>query len=259
MHTKMKILLTNDDGINSDGLYVLACAIKEIADVVVVAPDTEQSAVGHAITVSYPLRVKEFYKKGEFFGYAVKGTPADCVKLAARVIFDANAKPDLVISGINLGPNTGTHIIYSGTVSAATEATILGIQSFAVSLGTFINPDYSFAAKFSKKMALLIKKNGLPKGVMLNINIPPVSEKEIKGVRLTVQGETKFIGAIDKRIDPRGRTYYWLSPEIIETVGGKELDTISIRNNEVSITPLHYDMTSHKSLKELARWEIFDT
>lgn len=253
----VKILLTNDDGINSKGLAVLADAIKEIAEVVIVAPDTEQSAIGHAITVSFPLRVKKFYKDGIFFGYAVRGTPADCVKLAVKVILDANAKPDLVISGINLGPNTGTHIIYSGTVSAATEATILGVPSFAVSLATFINPDFGFAAEFAKKMALLVKEKGLPKGVLLNVNVPASPKEQIKGVCLTVQGETKFVGSIEKRTDPRGQTYYWLSPEVVEVSGGQEQDTIAIQNNNISITPLHYDMTSRDSLNEIGKWEIF--
>ena len=251
----MRILLTNDDGINSAGLAALSSSIKEIAEVVIVAPDTEQSAVGHAITVSFPLRVKEFYKDDTFFGYAVKGTPADCVKLAIKVIMDK--KPDMVISGINLGPNTGTHIIYSGTVSAATEAAILGVPSFAISLATFIKPDYNLASGFAKKLTLLISKNGLPKGVLLNVNIPAVPDKEVKGIRLTVQGETKFVGSIEKRIDPRGQTYYWLSPEIVEVSGTPELDTIAIRNNEISITPLHFDMTSRDNLEELRRWEIF--
>lgn len=254
----VKILLTNDDGISSAGLAALASAIKEIAEVVVVAPDTEQSAVGHAVTVSFPLRVKEFYKDGAFFGYAVGGTPADCVKLAIKVIMDANAKPDIVISGINLGQNTGTHIIYSGTVSAATEATILGVPSFAISLATYLNPDFSYAAKFAKKLCPLIKENGLPKGVLLNVNVPAVSFREIRGVRLTIQGETKFVGAIEKRVDPRGQTYYWLSPEIVETSGGPEIDAIAVKNNEISITPLHYDMTSRDSLDELGKWKIFE-
>lgn len=246
----MKILITNDDGITSAGIGVLANAIREIAEISVVAPDTEQSAVGHAITVSYPLRVTEISENV----YAVNGTPADCIKIAIKELL--KEPPDMVISGINLGPNTGTHIIYSGTVSAATEAAILGIPSFAVSLGTYMNPDFSYAAEFSKRLALLIQKNGLPKGVLLNVNIPAISKDKIKGVRWTTQGETKFIGALEKRIDPRGRTYYWLTPEIIEVSGGPELDTISLRNNEVSITPLHYDMTARDTFPIFNQWEI---
>lgn len=251
----MKILLTNDDGIGSEGLAALAAAIKQIAEISIVAPDTEQSAVGHAITVAYPLRVEEFFKNGDFFGYAVKGTPADCVKLAIKEILPV--RPDLVISGINLGPNTGTHIIYSGTVSAATEATVLGIPAFAVSLGTFRNPDYTVAAAFARKLSLLIKEKGLPQDVLLNVNVPAVPEAEIAGVQLTVQGKTKFIGAIDKRNDPRGCSYYWLTPEVEEITGDPRLDTVAIRNKNISITPLHYDMTARGFLPELNKWPIF--
>lgn len=246
----MKILITNDDGVGSQGIAALAAAIKEIADIVVVAPETEQSAVGHAITVSYPIRVAELSRDW----YAVRGTPADCVKVAVKELLQDT--PDMVISGINLGPNTGTHIIYSGTVSAATEGTILGIPSFAVSLGTYINPDFSFAAGFAKSLALMIRENGLPKGVLLNVNIPAVHKEKIVGVRITMQGETKFIGALEKRIDPRGKTYYWLTPEIVEVQGGPELDTIALRNNEISITPLHYDMTSKESFSIFNRWRF---
>lgn len=246
----MKILITNDDGIASAGIAALVSAIREIADVTVVAPDTEQSAVGHAITVSFPLRVTEIKKDW----YAISGTPGDCVKLAVKEIL--KDMPSMVISGINLGPNTGTHIIYSGTVSAATEGTILGIPSFAISLGTYINPDFGYAAEFAKNLALLIKEKGLPKGVLLNVNIPAVPKKEIKGVRLTIQGETKFVGALEKRMDPRGKIYYWLAPEIVEVTGGPELDTIALRNNEVSITPLHYDMTAKESLPFFGKWDF---
>jgi len=250
----VKILITNDDGIGSPGIASLVSSIKDIADVTVVAPDTEQSAVGHAVTISFPLRVEKFNKNGEFFGYAVSGTPADCVKIAVKEIFQN--KPDMVISGINQGPNTGTHIIYSGTVSAATEGTILGIPSFAISLATYINPDFSFAAEFAKKIALMIKKNSLPKGVLLNVNIPAVPRDQIKGAKLTVQGETKFVGALEKRIDPRGKTYYWLTPEITEISGPAEFDTIAIQNNEVSITPLHYDMTAKEKMDIFKKWQL---
>lgn len=246
----MKVVITNDDGITSPGLSSLVSAITQIADVIVVAPDSEQSAVGHAITVSYPLRVTEIKKDW----YSVSGTPADCIKLAVKEI--CKDLPDMVISGINLGPNTGTHIIYSGTVSAATEATILGLPAFAVSLGTYVNPDFSYAAEFSKRLALLVKENGLPKGILLNVNIPAVPRERIKGVRITVQGETKFIGALEKRIDPRGKVYYWLTPEIVEVSGGPELDTIALRNNEISITPLHYDMTARDSLGVFKKWDF---
>jgi 5'-nucleotidase len=250
----MKILITNDDGITSAGIAALVSSLRETGDVTVVAPDTEQSAVGHAVTISFPLRVSKFYKDGVFFGYAVSGTPADCIKIAIKEILPD--LPDIIISGINQGPNTGTHIIYSGTVSAATEGTILGVPSFAISLATYVNPDFSFSAEFAKKIALSIKEKGLPKGVLLNINVPAVPKNEIKGVRLTVQGETKFVGALEKRIDPRGKTYYWLTPEIVEIKGPPEFDTIAIQNNEVSVTPLHYDMTAKDKLDVFKKWKF---
>ncbi len=169
----MKILLTNDDGINAKGLTTLRESIKEIADVIVVAPETEQSAVGHAITLSDPLRVREVDRNGEFIGYAVNGTPADCVKIAVRAIL--KDPPDMIVSGINLGANIATNVIYSGTVSAATEGTILGIPSIAISLATFVNPDFSFAANFAKRLALATHENGLPDGTLLNVNVPNVA------------------------------------------------------------------------------------
>ena len=184
----MHILVSNDDGINSEGIYLRVKELKKIADVTVVAPEKQMSAVGHAITVQYPLRVNPFYKNGEFFGYAVDGTPADAVKLAVKALLK-DKKIDLLISGINHGTNTSINIIYSGTVSAATEGTILGIPSIAISLATYApNPDFTFAAKFAVKLAEFVFKNALPKGTLLNVNIPPVPENEIKGVLVTHQG-----------------------------------------------------------------------
>jgi len=251
----MKILITNDDGIDSLGIKALVGEIKGIADVIVVAPDREKSASGHSITISSPLRINKFYRNNLFFGYAVNGTPVDCVKLAVKVI--SKEKPDMLISGINLGPNTGTHIIYSGTVAAAVEAAVLGIPSFAVSLAIFNNPDYRFSSLFAKRLALSIKKSGLPDGISLNVNIPAVREDEIKGVRLTVQGKTKFVGSVKKRVDTRGLPYYWLSPDIVEDRGNSDLDTTAIQNKEVSITPLGFDMSDRKSLDKLKGWDIF--
>ena len=159
---KLDILICNDDGIDAPGLYALVQEIRKIGNVTVAAPDKQQSAVGHAITMNYPLRVKEFKKNGKFFGYAVQGTPADCVKLAIRAIL--KREPDLVISGINHGSNTAISIIYSGTVSAATEGTVLGVPSMAVSLTTYGPPDFQYAAQIARKLAQLVMKRGLPPG-----------------------------------------------------------------------------------------------
>ena len=164
MKKKWTILVSNDDGIDAPGIFALVGELKKIGNVIVVAPDEQRSAVGHAITMNYPLRVKKFYKNGKFFGYAVEGTPADSVKIGVRTVLGKN--PDLLVSGINHGSNTAINIIYSGTVSAATEGRILGIPSLAVSLTTYAEPDFRFAAKFSRLLALEIFKNGLPEDTL---------------------------------------------------------------------------------------------
>ncbi len=250
----MDILLTNDDGIYSEGILVLYDALKKVGRVTVVAPDTEQSAVGHAITMSDPIRVKDAYRRMKYFGRAVSGTPADCVKIAVRSLL--KKKPDLVISGINLGPNTGFSVLYSGTVSGATEGAILGIPAIAVSLGTFEKPDFSVAASFAAKMAKLVRKNGLPKGTSLNVNVPAVKSSAIKGVKITKQGKTPIIEKFDKRIDPRRRTYYWLTGEVMNIKGGKDTDITALKKGYITITPLHCDMTNHDFIETLANWEI---
>jgi len=248
------ILLTNDDGIFAPGLYELYLQIKRIGRVSVVAPDSERSAVGHAITISDPLRVMPFEKMGELFGYAVNGTPADCVKIAYFALLDE--KPDLVISGINYGSNSGINIIYSGTVSAATEGTILGIPSFAISLTTFKDADFSYAAKFAARLAPLVLQRGLPKGTFLNVNVPNVPEKDIRGVAITRMGNAQYEDKYDRRIDPRNRVYYWLTGSRIEQQTGIDVDDGATGNNLVSITPVHYDMTNYKCLEEIAGWGI---
>lgn len=248
------ILLTNDDGIFAPGLYALYLAIREIADVAVVAPVSEKSAVGHAITISDPLRVFDFEKNGHIFGHAVNGTPADCVKIAYFALLER--KPDLVISGINYGSNTGINVIYSGTVSAATEGTILGIPSFAMSLTTFKDAKFDYAAKFAAGMVAKIFAHGLPKGVFLNINVPNVSEAEIKGVAITRMSAEMYDDRYDKRIDPRNHVYYWLTGTKVEIDQGLETDDGAIRHNYVSVTPIHYDLTRHDFMQALQQWDL---
>jgi len=184
------ILVTNDDGIDAPGILALARALNPLGDVTVVAPSVERSAVGHAITLSDPLRVTPIQFDNAYDGYAVSGTPADCVKIACWALL--NGKPDLVASGINLGINTGINTIYSGTVSAATEGAILGIPSFAISLTTYQDPDFSFAATFASRLAPMLLEKGLPPGVCLNVNVPAVPESEIMGVSVTRQGRALF-------------------------------------------------------------------
>jgi len=251
----MNILLTNDDGIFSEGIRALYESLSKIGKVTIVAPDTERSAVGHAITLSDPLRVKKIIRGGKFFGYATTGTPADCVKLAIRAIL--KKRPDMVVSGINLGQNVGYSVLYSGTVSGATEGAILGIPSFAISLGTFTNPDYSFAAEFAKKFAKqILKHKNLPKGTLLNVNIPAVEKKRIKGVRIVKQSERAIEERFDKREDPRKRIYYWLTGEIIKSDAKEDADIETIRKNYISITPIHCDMTDYGFIEKLKLWKL---
>jgi 5'-nucleotidase len=251
----MNILLTNDDGIFAEGIRALYESLSKIGKVTIVAPDSERSAVGHAITLSDPLRVKKINRGGKFFGYATTGTPADCVKLAIRALM--KKKPDLVVSGINLGPNVGYSVLYSGTVSGATEGAILGIPSFAISLATFTNPDYTFAAEFAGKLAkLIVRQKGLPKGTLLNVNIPAVEKRRIKGVRIVKQSGRAIEERFDKREDPRKRIYYWLTGEIIKSDAKEDADIETIRKNYISINPIHCDMTDFDFMGKLKEWKF---
>jgi 5'-nucleotidase len=251
---KIKILLTNDDGIDAHGLHALFLALKGFGEITVVAPSIERSAVGHAITLSDPLRVDYHEKDGSFFGYAVNGTPADCVKIACGAIL--SSMPDMVISGINLGPNTGINTIYSGTVSAATEGSILGIPSFAVSLGTFQNPDFRYAAKFGRKLAEKLVGKTLPRGVSLNVNVPACRENEIQGVQITRMSLALYEENFDKRVDPRGRIYYWLTGQRNHFETDLSVDVAALHANKISITPIHYDLTRYDFLKTLDQWQL---
>ncbi len=254
MDKKLNILVSNDDGIDAPGIFALVRELKKIATVTVVAPDEQRSAVGHAITMNYPLRVRKFFKNRRFFGYAVEGTPADSVKIGVRTIM--GKKPDLLISGINHGSNTAINIIYSGTVSAATEGTILGIPSFAVSLTTYDKPDFRFAAKFSRQLALFVAKKGMPKDTLLNVNIPPLPEKEIRGVRITRQGKSRWDDTFDVRRDPNNKEYYWLTGKLEVLDTAEDTDLISIFEKYVSVTPIKFDLTDYKSISLLRDWKI---
>jgi len=250
------ILLVNDDGIYAPGLKALVKEIKKIGEVMVVAPATEQSAVGHAITLLSPLRVWQVNDNGDFFGYAVSGTPADCVKIAFWALLKER-KPSLLISGINHGSNSGINVIYSGTASAATEGTILGIPSFAISVASYDPVDFSFSARFARKLARKILKNGLPSATFLNVNIPNLSEEEIEGVEVTRQGMAVFREKFDKRIDPHKKTYYWLTGHKVNLNQEPDnADDVAILNNKISITPIRYDMTNYDFLDQLNTWDI---
>ncbi len=250
----MNILLTNDDGIYSEGIFALCSALKRVGDVTVVAPDSEQSAISHAITLANPLRVKDARRRKKYFGKAVSGTPADCVKIAVRSLM--KRRPDLVVSGINLGPNTGFSALYSGTVSGAAEAAMFGIPSFAVSLATYVKPDYFYAASFSARLARAINTRGLPEGTFLNVNVPAKKRSGIKGVRITKQGRTPIVEKFDKRVDPRKRTYYWLTGEVVRLKGERDSDIVGLKRGYVTVTPVNCDITDHGSIEGLKRWNL---
>jgi len=247
----MRFLLTNDDGIYARGLAALYQELSKDGDCLIVAPEVEQSAVGHAITLFRPLMVRAARKDGNFIGYAVKGTPADCVKIGIKELSD---KPvDLVVSGINLGANVGTNVIYSGTVSAATEGVIMGIPSIAISLDAHRNADFSFAARFARKAADFMLKNPM-KDVALNINIPAIPEEEIKGITVARQGRARLIESFEKRVDPRENIYYWLAGETRFSDGEEaDSDACALRHCMVSITPIYYDLTRYDVLAELSK------
>ncbi len=254
MKKKFKILVSNDDGISSKGLLALRNAMLELGDVFVYAPNEQQSAVGHAITVQTPLRVIPHFVNGELFGYAINGTPADCIKLAITSLLDT--KPDLIVSGINHGANAAINVIYSGTVSAATEGTILEIPSIAFSLTSFDPEDFSYAAKVAKQIAETVLTNGLPPGVLLNVNIPAIPENQIKGIAITRQGRSKWNDYYERRVDPNKKEYYWLTGTMKRLDDEINSDLVAIQNNYVSITPIHYDLTDYNFLAELKNWNL---
>lgn len=247
---KKTILISNDDGIHSEGIKALARALKRVGEVFIVAPDRERSAASHSLTLHKPLRVEKIGPNA----YAINGTPTDCINLAVNGIL--KKRPDLVVSGINKGGNLGDDVTYSGTVSAAMEGTLLGIPSFAISLVSISRENFDFknAARFAARLARFILKNRLPKDTLLNINVPDVDE--IKGYRITKQGKRLYGDAIVEKVDPRGKKYYWIGGDILKWEGGEDTDFKAITSNFISITPVHLDMTNYASFKELHKWKI---
>ncbi len=234
----MRFLLTNDDGIYAQGLAAIKQELEKIGDVVVIAPVTEQSAVGHAITLSDPLKVIPIHRSGEFYGYGITGSPADCVKLGVSNIMDQ--PPDVVVSGINRGENVGINVLYSGTVSAATEALILGYTGIALSVDNYLNPDYHAASVFGARLAMSYARRDKPLPFALNVNCPSCPLGEIKGVRITRQGDSRIVDEFVRRESPRGTLYYWQAGlnRIIDE--GEDTDAICLKNRMISITPIHY-------------------
>ncbi len=246
----MRILVTNDDGIDSEGIYALVRELRALGEVTVVAPDRQQSAVGHALTVSSPLRITPFHRDGSMFGFAVNGTPADCVKLALTTLLDF--KPDLIVSGINHGANTAVNVVYSGTVSAATEGMIMGCRAMAVSLTTF-DPaaDCRAAASFAARIARRIPSMDLPGDTMLNVNVPDLPRERILGVKVVPLSTGYWDDRYDKRQDPMGRDYYWLHGVYHSPGDDQESDDAALQQGYVSITPIKFQLTNREWVARL--------
>jgi 5'-nucleotidase len=240
-----RILITNDDGIRAEGLKALEQGLTHLAEIMVVAPDREMSATSQSITIHSPLRVQVI----DDHHYAISGTPADAIILALHQLL--RQKPDLVVSGINPGANLGENVIYSGTVAAAMEATLHGVPAIAVSFASRKEPDFTAAAAFAARLAAKVLQEGLPQGVMLNVNVP---RGEVRGVRVTRQSQKITQNIIHEKKDPRGRPYYWQDENIAREKVEPDSDYAAIFNHEISITPLQADRTDYGSLNHLSGW-----
>ena len=242
-----RILLTNDDGIHSDGLIKLEDALREVGEVYTVAPASEMSGASHSLTLSRPLRIRKIDERH----WTVDGTPTDCVTLALNKILTEDERPHICISGINHGANLGDDASYSGTVAGALEATILGVPGMAFSLVARERYDFTCAARFAVEAVTKALTDGLPEGTLLNINIPP---GEIRGVRVTRQGIKYARPIISEHFDPRGKAYFWIGEEVLNSNNDEGTDYHAVEQGFVSVTPMRSDMTNHQALIRIADW-----
>ena len=254
--SKPLILVTNDDSIVAPGIRALIEVMKEIGDVIVVAPDSPQSAMGHAITINNTLKLEKVHLDKDLSQeYSCSGTPVDCVKIAVNEIL--KRKPDLCVSGINHGSNSSINVIYSGTMSAAVEAGIEGIPAIGFSL-----LDYSWDADFEpikshvKQIALGVLEKGLPEGVILNVNFPKLSKENIKGIKICRQAKAMWQEEFDKRTNPQGKEYYWLTGKFVNLDKGTDTDEWALENGYISIVPVQFDLTAHHAIQQLNSWEL---
>lgn len=263
----LNLLISNDDGIFATGVRTLADTLAQAGhNVTVVCPDGERSATGHGLTLHQPIRANiiESVFHPAVTAWSCSGTPADCVKLALSAVLDQ--RPDFVLAGINHGSNLGTDVLYSGTVSAAMEGIIEGIPSIAISLASFTSKEFPTAAKFALDLLERLSKNPLPEATLLNVNVPPVKPDAIAGIAIARQGLRRYIEQFEKRIDPRGKSYYWLAGEVVEEIEQPEhthlparipTDVQAIRENYITITPLQYNLTDVRSVYELSESNLF--
>jgi 5'-nucleotidase len=256
MPKKPLILVTNDDGITAPGIRALISVMNQIGEVVVLAPDSPQSGMGHAITLDSTIYCdKVELDEGDQMEFRCSGTPADCVKMAISEILDR--RPDLVVSGINHGSNSSINVIYSGTMSAAIEAGIEGIPAIGFSL-----LDYGWDANFEplkdevRKIAMSVLENGLPDGVVLNVNFPKMDGEPFKGIKICRQARANWVEEFDRRTNPQGKPYYWLTGRFVKMDHGEDTDVWALENGYISVVPVHFDLTAHHFLQSLNSWKL---
>ncbi len=254
MNKKPLILVINDDGITAPGIRVLISVMNEIGNVVVVAPDSPQSGMGHAVTIDDTLYCNEIkVDDGPQREYKSSGTPADCVKLAVSEILDR--KPDLCVSGINHGSNSSINVIYSGTMSAAVEAGVEGIPAIGFSLLDYsLNANFEPLREYIKKISLNVLENGLPDGVVLNVNFP--KSTTFKGIKICRQARANWVEEFDKRTNPQGKVYYWLTGKFVNMDKGEDTDEWALANNYISMVPVQFDLTAHHFIHKLNNWDF---
>ncbi len=256
MKQKPLILVTNDDSIVAPGIRALIDVMKEIGEVVVVAPDSPQSAMGHAVTINSTLTIEKMNLDPELEQeYSCSGTPVDCVKIALGQILDR--QPDLCVSGINHGANSSINVIYSGTMSAAMEAGMSGIPAIGFSLLDFSwNADFEPIKPFIKQLTLEALKNRIPRGVVLNVNFPKLAFEEIKGIKVCRQAKATWVESFDKRVNPHGKEYYWLRGEFVNQDKGEDTDEWALAQGYISVVPVQFDFTAYHAIPQLNTWEI---
>ncbi|MBC7524532.1 MAG: 5'/3'-nucleotidase SurE [Flavobacterium sp.] len=256
MNSRPLILVTNDDSISAPGIRALIAVMSEIGEVVVVAPDSPQSAMGHAITINNTLHLNKIsHPDATILEYSCSGTPVDCVKMAVNEVL--KRKPDLCVSGVNHGSNSSINVIYSGTMSAAVEAGIEGIPAIGFSLLDYDwNADFEPIKPFIKKIALQVLQNGLTEGTVLNVNFPKLKTQEIKGIKICRQAKAMWQEKFDKRVTPFGKEYYWLTGEFVNQDKGEDTDEWALANHFISIVPVQFDLTAHHSIATLNTWNF---
>jgi 5'-nucleotidase len=256
--SKPLILVVNDDGITSKGILTLVNVMKQLGEVIVVAPDSPQSGMGHAITVGNTLRLEENFIFEGVKAWECSGTPADCVKMARHFVLRGQRQPDVVVSGVNHGSNTSISVLYSGTMSAAIEAAIEGAPAIGFSLADFSHKaDFSHTEEYIRKITSQVLEKGLPKGVALNVNFPPRRNEPLKGVRVCRQANAKWVEDFDQRFDPNGRRYFWMMGNFVNFDKGEDNDEWAIANNYVSVVPCQFDLTAYAAIPVLNEdWSI---